>query len=219
VGDSIAVGIRHLLVTGLTSGSNLLATQLLFLTVEDAAASIGTRDKASFVVVQVTPRADVARVARDIEARFPKLTAFTRETFLTANQREVSSGFIPLLALIGALGVAAAGVLVGLLVHAVAEERRADLAVLFALGADGRAVGLGMLAHALILVTLGAVAGTTTAYLLQAILYRVLPTIPMDVALHEALAISGVFMASGMIAAAVPVARLNQVDPMEAFRA
>jgi hypothetical protein len=218
VGDTVAVGIRKVTVTGLTRGTNILATQFLFADIAAAAASTATRDKASFAAVRLAPGTRVEELARELETRFPELTVLPRAAFLAANQREVSAGFVPLLTLVGALGVAAAAVLVGLLVHAVAEERRADLAVLFALGAEGGAVGRGMLGHAMMLVLLGALAGTAAACGLAILLDRLLPTIPLEVAPGEAAAVSGLFMAAGMIAATVPVLRLRRLDPMDAFR-
>jgi putative ABC transport system permease protein len=218
VGDTVFVAGRRLRVAGLTRGTNILATQFLFADFDAAAIAAGAPGKASFLVARLAPRAAADSVAHAIEERFPALQAFSRARFLANNQREVTAGFLPLLGLIAILGIVAAAVLVGLLLHGVVEERRGDIAVLLALGADVESVGVGMIAHALGLVALGVVAGSAGAWALAAILDRMLPVVPLAVSARDAIAISLLFLMAGLIAALVPVFSLRHVDPLEAFR-
>jgi hypothetical protein len=219
VGDTVALAGRRVLVAGLTRGTNILATQFLFADFDAAALVAGAAGRASFLLVRLAPRADADSVARAIEDRFSALYAYSRARFLANNQREVTAGFLPLLGLIAILGIAAAAVLVGLLLHGIVEERRGDVAVLLALGANAALIGVGMIAHALGLVVLGVTAGSAGAWALAAILDLVLPVIPLAVSARDALAISLLFLMTGLIAALVPVLSLRRVDPLEAFRA
>jgi putative ABC transport system permease protein len=157
-------------------------------------------------------------MARVVEQRFPEFHAYPRATFLAANQREISAGFLPLLSLIGALGVAACAVLVGLLVHAVVEERRVDIAVLLALGASTRAVGVGVLRHALLLTLLGVGAGSGLAWGLAALLDWARPVIPLAIAVTDVGIIGVIFLTASLVAALGPVLKLGRIDPLEAFR-
>jgi hypothetical protein len=218
IGDTVVIAGRRLRVAGLTRGTNILATQFLFADFDAAAIAAGAAGKASFLLVRLAPRADADAVARAIEERFPALHGFPRSRFLANNQREVTAGFLPLLGLIAVLGIVAAAVLVGLLLHGVVEERRGDVAVVLALGADAASVGVGMIAHALGLVVLGVVTGSAGAWALAAILDRVLPVIPLAVSIRDAIAIALVFLVTGLVASLVPVVSLRRVDPLEAFR-
>ncbi|MGE5230144.1 MAG: ABC transporter permease [Deltaproteobacteria bacterium] len=218
VGDTVVLGNRKVAVSGVTRGTNILATQFMFADFDAAAAIAGVKGEASFLVVQLAPHADPDSIARALEDRFPEFSVYTRSRFVANNQREVSAGFLPLLSLIAGLGVVAAAVLVGLLVHGVVEERRAEIAVLLALGADAAAVGGGVVRHALSLVTLGVLAGAALAWALAAALDYAMPLIPLEVAGRDALGISLVFLLTGLLAALVPVLLLRRVDPLEAFR-
>ena len=218
VGDTLLVAGRTLRVAGLTRGTNILATQFLFADFDAAAIAAGAAGRASFLLVRLAPDAEVDSVARAIEQRVPGLHAFSRARFLSNNEREVTAGFLPLLELIAILGIAAAAVLVGLLLHGVVEERRGDVAVVLALGADVPSVGLGMIVHALGLVAIGVVAGSAGAWILAAILDRLLPVVPLTVSAADALAIAVLFLVTGLAAALVPVVSLRRVDPLEAFR-
>ena len=218
MGDTVVLGGFKLQVSGLTSGTNILATQFLFVDFGAASRIAGVENQASFLLVRLAARANAAEITQAIAERFPDWFIFTRERFLANNAREVTSGFLPLLRLIAGLGIIAATVLVGLLVHGVVEERRADIAVLLALGASGRAVGSGIIRFALRLVCIGVLAGSAGAWALAALLDRLLPVIPLNIALLDAMGIALVFIGTGLVAALVPVLSLRKIDPLEAFR-
>src|SRR5205814_1295148 len=77
------------------------------------------------------------------------------------------------------LGLLAATVLVALLVHAVVEERREDLAVLLALGADARALTGAVIREAVSLAAVGAMLGSAAGLVLRVVLDHVLPVLPL----------------------------------------
>jgi ABC-type antimicrobial peptide transport system permease subunit len=218
VGDTVLLAGVRAIVSGLTRGTNILATQFLFADFEAAATGVGIRLQASLIPVQLAGDADVASVARDLEERLPDIHVYTRDTFVAANEREVISGIVPLLTLIAALGIGAACILVGVLVLNVVDERRAEIAVLVALGARLPTVSLGIVAYAAKMVALGIVLGVGIAYGMSLLFDHLLPTIPLAFSATDTLVISLLFAGAGMGTAVVPVAHLRKIDPLEAFR-
>ena len=218
VGDAIEFIGSRVVVTGLTTGTNILASQFLFVDIDRAAEGSNAVGRASFVLVKLAPGADRDQVIRAIEERSPGVRAFSRAEFVASNEREVASGFVPLLALVTILGVGASALLVGLLILSVVDERRGDIAVLMALGTGATSVGGGVLAQAAALSFRGALIGVVLSYGLNAALDAVLPTIPLRISALDALLIAGLFMATGSASALAPVARLSAIDPLEAFR-
>jgi ABC-type antimicrobial peptide transport system permease subunit len=209
---------HDVVVTGLTTGTNILATQFMFADIAAVAGGGNAAGRASFVLIKLAPGAGRDEVVRTIEERFPDLRAFPREVFVESNEREVIAGFLPLLALVTILGVSAAAVLVGLLILSVVDERRSDIAVLIALGTGARAVGRGVLAQAAALSTRGALIGAVLSYGLKLALDRLLPTIPLRISLLDVVIVVFLFVMTGLGAAAAPVVELSAVDPLEAFR-
>jgi len=218
LGDTVWVNGRAAVVLGLTGGTNLLATQFLFANLSTVDGASGLRGRASFAVVRCTPGVQPAALVGTIRARFPRLSVYPREEFIANNAREVAAGFIPLLTLVAVLGLLAATVLVALLVHAVVEERHEDLAVLLALGADARALTGAVIREAVTLAAVGAMLGSAAGLVLRVVLDHVLPVIPLAFRVTDAARILLVFAAAGIGAAAIPVARLRRIDPLEAFR-
>jgi ABC-type antimicrobial peptide transport system permease subunit len=218
IGDTIEVSGRRVTITGLARGTNILATQFVFGSYEAMALGSNAIGWASYVLVRLTPTADRVQVIHIIETRFPGLRAYTREYFLASNDREVSAGFAPVLVLMAFLGMGAAMVLIGLLILSVVDERRADIAVLMALGTGSTTIARGVLAHAAGLSLKGALIGIALAYALQGTLDSTTPTIPLSIAVSDVAVIAFLFIVTGLVAAAVPVVRLSTIDPLEAFR-
>ena len=218
VGDTVWVNGRAARVVGLTSQTNLLATQFLFGDVTAAGPASGIAGKASVLAIRLTAGADLDSVARRLTERLQDVDVFTRAAFVTNNLREVASGFVPLLALIGILGISAATVLVTLLLYSIVEDRRPEMAVLLALGTEATAVGSGVVRQAATLVATGGLLGLALAIGLGWTLDRVLPTVPLTFVGTDVAFILGLFVVCGLGGAIVPVVRLHRIDPLEAFR-
>jgi putative ABC transport system permease protein len=205
-------------VVGLTRGTNLLATQFAFGDYGTAEDALGAFGRPSFLVVRLAPGADGAEVARVISSRVQRASVFHSPEFVRNNVREIASGVLPMLSLVTGLGVAVAIALVALLAQGLAEDRRGDVAVLFALGASPRTVAAAVLAHVERVVFLGAGAGALAALALALVLERVLPTVELAWQPADLAAALLVFCCAAAIAALGPVLRLRRVDPLEAFR-
>jgi putative ABC transport system permease protein len=218
VGDAVRAGEDEYRVVGLTRGTNLFAIQILFADYQDAEDALGTYGRTTFLVVRVAAGFTKGAVAARIRERFPVASVVSSEEFLANNLHEATSGFRPLLALVAGLGLVVAGVFVVLLTHGLVEDRRTDVAVLLALGVPAVAVVRGALRHVAGVTAAGCLAGQVLAQATRWLLDRFLPTVALTFAIGDALAVAGVFLLSGLVAALVPVLRLQRVDPLEAFR-
>ncbi len=218
VGDSVRAGEDSYRVVGLTRGTNLFAIQLLFADYGDVEDAMGTYGRTTFLVVRVASGVAREEVAARIRDRFPTASVVTREAFLANNIHEATSGFRPLLALVAGLGLAVAGVFVALLTQGLVEDKRTDVAVLLALGTPARTVMRGALYHLVGVMAAGCVAGVALALATAWILDRYLPTVALTFGAADAAAVVVVFVSAGVVAASVPILRLQRVDPLEAFR-
>jgi predicted lysophospholipase L1 biosynthesis ABC-type transport system permease subunit len=142
-----------------------------------------------------------------------------RGSFMTNNQREIGSGFLPMLLLTSMLGVTSSALLVAFLIEGVVEHRRAALAVLLATGATTATIAAGLALHVAKLLGIGLLIGVVAAHLLAAVIDLVAPVIPLRYAIADLAAVATLLAASGFVAAFVPLVRLKNIDPLEAFRA
>lgn len=216
--DTVFVNGRAARVVGLTAGTNLLVTQFIFADATAIAAASGFAGRASFIIVRLAPGAHSDTVAAIIRERFPDVGVYDRATFIANSQREAGAGYVPVLAFVDVLGVGAAAVLVALLLHALVENRRTELAVLLALGATPGMLARSLVRDATRLVVAGGVLGAALARLLAVVLDRVYPLVSLRVDWGDTLWVLALFVACGTLASAIAVARLGRVDPLEAFR-
>jgi len=218
VGGGVLVNGRPVKVVGLTSGTNLLATQFLFFDLGAAQRTSGLDQQASFVVVKLDADSDHAAVSRQLTERFPGVAVFERSAFVANSVREAVAGILPVLSLVALLGIAVAAVLVALIEHGIVEEGRTEIAVLFLLGSSPGRVALGLIAHAMLLVLTGGLVGAGFALGLSKLLDRMMPTIELAFSAGDLAMTLAVFTAAGVLGAAMPVARLRRIDPLESFR-
>jgi len=116
------------------------------------------------------------------------------------------------------VGLVAAAVLVALLVQALVAERRRDIAVLLAMGAPARRLGMAVLLHATVLVSGGCLVGIAITLWLQLATERWYPVVALSPAPLDIAATVVGLLAVGATAAAAPVLKLRHIDPLEAFR-
>ena len=215
--DSLSVNGTRVKVVGITSGTNLLATQFVFGDIDAELQRL--MPGASFGVVRTMAGTDMAQVGVRIRERFPDVEVMSRDSFTTNNQREIGSGFLPMLLLMSILGVTSSALLVAFLVEGVVEQRRAAFAVLLATGATTSAIAAGLALHVAKLLGIGLLLGVAAAHLLAAVIDVVAPVIPLRYAIADLAVVAALLAASGFVAAFVPLVRLKNIDPLEAFRA
>jgi ABC-type antimicrobial peptide transport system permease subunit len=218
VGDTLLVNGSPAVVTGITRGTNLVATQLLFADFASLSTASGIGGIASFIVVRLAPGADPRAVADALREQLPRARIIPRDEFVHNNVREVASGFVPLLSLLSVVGMAVTGLLVALLVQGSVDERRDEIAVLLALGTPMLAIAAGVTIGVLLLIVPGAVLGAAATIGLARILDLAFPAVELTVQAADTLLVLSMFVTAGMIAALIPVLRLRSIDPLEAFR-
>ncbi len=217
VGGTVLVSGHEAKLVGLTRDTNLVASQFLFFDVASAGKASGLVKQTSFVAVKTT--GDRFAAARAIEERLPRASAFTVEQFVDNNLREAAQGFLPVLNLIAVLGVSAAMVLVALLVQGMVEDRRADIAVLLAMGTRPVSLAGGVIVNVVGLVLAGAMLGAALSQLLEVAIERAVPMIELRFWVGDVAWVLAVFCGAGTLGALLPILRLARVDPLEAFRA
>ena len=174
----------------------------------------------SFVVRTATPASVVEGVRAEIRRAAPDLPI---ESTVTMDEAVAASVAQPrfrmlLLALfaIAATLIATCGIY-GLMAYAVTQRRR-EIGVRMALGAERRDVLRLVLARALRIVAAGVILGLAGAFavtrVLQTFLFGVTPTDPIAFTVVTLL-----LMTVGMTAAWLPARRATRIDPVAALRA
>ena len=218
VGDSVMLNGRHFAVVGLSSGTNLLATQFIFLDGTSAEQAAGVFGRVSFVGIEVADSADPAAVRRRIEERYENVRVFDRREWMKNNVSEVAAGFLPLLVLVSLVGAVSATLLVAMLVQGAVDDRRRDIAILLALGTPASTVGWSVVLHAESLVLGGGLLGAALLLGLEAVLKANTPMVELAPRATDLVWVMVSFGLASLAATMVQLLRLRRIDPAEAFR-
>lgn len=218
VGDELVVLGRRLRVTGIRSGGNPLF-QMAFLNAADAPAVLGLRDVTSFYLLSLAPGAAAAEVGKAAVVVVPGTEARTSTQFADATARLVNEGFLPVVGALVAIGFLVGGAVIALTTYTATIEKARDFGVLKAIGASDRFLYRIVVEQSVIVGVTGAALGVAASAAAASLIEQRVPEFVTDLRLWDAV---GVFLASvllSVVAAYLPVRRINRIDPAIVFRA
>jgi ABC-type antimicrobial peptide transport system permease subunit len=216
VGDELRLAGSPLHIVGISRQTNLLVTQYAFLSTPDLRRLLGLDDQVSFLLLQTN--ADGQALAARLRREVPGIAAFGRDDFLANNRQEIAAGFLPVLWTMALLGLAAGGAVVALTIHAAVLEKRADYALLAALGSGEGTRTLVVMQQAVAAAVAGSIVGLMVLALCERILPHLVPEVEfqLEICLMAAALVGAIVMAS--VGALLPARLASRIPPMEAFK-
>ncbi len=217
------------------TGTNLDQSLFISLPTADAMARFSKKaaveplviphDRVSSVMVKVSPGADPATVAGEIERAVPGAKAVTRPRMFASYRAQIA-GLLDLMLVILGLLLALSLVVMALLLSMAAHERRREIGVMRALGATRRVVVVELLAEALLVACAGGLAGAAIAALGVGLFHTLIaarlgvPFIyPSSGALAGQIAIGlALALIAVGLAAALPALRMSRQEPALSMR-
>jgi putative ABC transport system permease protein len=217
VGDKVLIKNDTLVVSGLSSGTNMFVLQYAFITLKKARELAGFPGLVSVYQINTTSGILPSDVIEQIKKLFPNVAVFDKSTFLENNMYEMKSGVLPLLFVVTVIGAIILTAILSLILTVNVLEQRKDYAIMKALGASvGFIPGL-VIKQALIL----AGTGMTLAIILFFPLISVIETISPEISAESSVLQIIIVMISlgviSLVSSVIPNLRLRQIYPMEVF--
>jgi putative ABC transport system permease protein len=217
-GGTLLVLGRRLVVDRLLDEGNKIV-QFAFLNPSDGKPLLGEPGRVSYFALETKPRTDVSAVARGAVAVVPGAEAHTREEFARAFSRLVTSGFLSVVGVLVAIGFVVGGAVIALTTYTATVEKARDYGVLKALGASESFIYRIVVWQSLLVGLAGSLLGIVAAGLTANVAARWVPEFVTDLRLLDTLGVFGAAILMSIVAAFVPVHRLNRIDPAIVFRA
>jgi putative ABC transport system permease protein len=219
VGDAVALQDRSLRVVGISTGTNALLAQFSFVTLEEAQALAGVPSFVSFWLVTAEVGVSPAALATTVRSELPGLNALPHAEFSANNLAEIRTGVLPILWIVAILGAVTGAAILTLLVYGGVMERRADYALLKAIGAPQRYVAGVVLKQSLLAVLAGAGFAVLAYLLMTPVLVRLVPELTVRLTAPILLMVLAAMVLLGMAGAWAPIRMLRRIYPGEVFRA
>jgi putative ABC transport system permease protein len=218
LGDRIPLNDDTLIVTGLSSGTNMGVYQYAFVTLKKAQSLIGFPGIVSYFQVNVDKGANLLKVAENIRSVLPDVVVLDRPTFLSNNQREMESGFLPMLDVIAVIGAIVLTAILSLILSVYILEQRRDYAIIKALGAPNGYIPGIVLRLSLILSGSGMVIAVILFFPLLKIVEKLTPEVATESSFAQIMAVLAGVLIISLISSFFPILRLRRIYPLELFK-
>lgn len=213
LGDRLVMLGHPMTIVGLTDDTALFMTPLVFTSTRGMDQMLGATDTTGAVLV-TTP--EPAQVAQRLEA-----TGFTVRTptqLHEASLRLATDIYGSPVRLMVAVAFAAGTLIVALVAYTRVTEQQRDLGILKALGASPRRLRRTAVTETATLTALGALSSVVLLVLAREVLAWWRPAFPVLLTPATVAQTAAAATAMALLAAWLPVRRLNRLDPSTAFR-
>jgi len=226
VGETMRLGDRRFRVIGVlgSEGRTIgVDSQELVIVPVSTALAMFNSESLFRILVQVTHREAMSRVRQRVEEIIQlrhqgerDVTVVTQDALLATFDR-IFNALTMTLAGIASISLAVAGVLVMNVMLVAVSQRTSEVGLLKALGATQKQITLLFLAEAILLSLAGAVAGIVVGLLMNWLIGRIYPKLPLVTPLWAfAMAVFTAF-ASGIVFGLMPARRAARLDPVDAL--
>lgn len=217
LGDEVGLGFRTLEVVGISSGGNLLVTQLSFVHTEEARLLIGIDGFVNFALVTAEPGR--AGEALDALLATPGISAFDRETYAASSRQLLENNLLPILLVVMVLSFGVGSIVVGLTTYSSIAEREREFGVLKALGTPPTGLVRIVLEQSLASSLAGFVLGMLLALLLARVTTAMVPQFVTIFALRDMATVLALACVMSVVASVLPIVRIVRIDPLSVFKA
>ncbi len=219
VGDVMSAGGRDWTVVGKSSGGDFVASQTVFVDMDQAREALKMEGLTTFLVARLEGNVDAAQFARDIEHLRPGVVAFSGAQFASNTRERILGEVLPILTVVLLLAFVVGLAVAGLTIYTATVEKAREYGILKAVGFANHYLYRLVLEQSLVTGLLGFTLGVGLTLLIAPFARGVVPQFVVFVRWQDVLAVAGATLLMVIIAAYVPVRRLAAIDPVTVFKA
>lgn len=219
IGDTLPIPTKPLKVAGFSEGGDVVTFSFAFINQVDAEEIFKTPGSVNYFLVTVSAGEDKNAAAQSITSQFPNLSVFTKQEFVANNTKIISDTFLPVILALLVIGVIVGIAVIALTIFTSTLEKAKEYGVLKAIGISSGKLYLVVVEQALLSGLIGFVIGGVLTYLAQAILSERIPQFATEITAFDVGWIFALTLLMSIIAAYIPIRRINKIDPAEVFKA
>jgi putative ABC transport system permease protein len=219
IGDSIAGGGRDWTVVGKSSGGDFVASQTIFVALDQAQEALEMDGLATFFLLKLDDPSQQEQVALTIESSQPSVVAITSEDFAAATRDRVLGDVIPILIIILILAFIVGLVVAALTIYTATVEKAREYGILKAVGFTNGYLYRVVFEQSLITGLLGFLIGAGLTIVVAPLTQELVPQFVVFIRWQDVLGVAGFTLLMALLAAYVPTRRLAAIDPVAVFKA
>jgi putative ABC transport system permease protein len=219
LGDRLTILGHHLTVVGIGAEGDMVLYQYAFVSMRTARTLMQMPRLDNALILMLNPGASRVRIAAQIEALSPSIVVKSSSQVVAEHQQVVNDAFLPVIAVLLTLGFLVGGAVIGLTIYSSVLEKRREYGMLKAIGAQGYQTAFVILAQAVLTGIVGYLAGVGLAHLAGPVATAWVPQFVTEIVPTDLAWIALVAIGTAVLASAIPLVRINRIDPAEVFRA
>ena len=219
IGDTIGAAGRDWTVVGKSSGGDFVASQTIFVALEEAQEALEMEELATFFLLRLEDPSQREQVALTIESAQPGILAITSDDFAAATRDRALGDIIPILIVILTLAFIVGLVVAALTIYTATVEKAREYGILKAVGFTNGYLYRVVFEQSLITGLLGFLIGVGLTVVVAPLTQELVPQFVVLVRWQDVLGVAGFTLLMVLLAAYVPTRRLAAIDPVEVFKA
>lgn len=219
IGDSIGAGGGTWTVVGKSSGGDFVASQTIFVALDQAQETLEMDGLATFFLLQLKDPGQREQVAETIESAQPGILAITSDDFAAETRERALGDIIPILIVILILAFTVGLVVAALTIYTATVEKAREYGILKAVGFSNGYLYRVVFEQSLVTGILGFLIGAGLTIVVGPLTQEVVPQFVVFVRWQDVLGVAAFTLLMVLVAAYVPTRRLAAIDPVEVFKA
>lgn len=216
-GDKIRIRDDSLVVSGISTGTNMFVVQYAFITLSEAHKIIGFKNVVSCYQVCLNPGVNIKSVQEEISSKLGNILVFENEPFLKNNIQEMESGIVPLLYTVTLISAIVLTAILSLILSVMVLEKRKDFAIIKALGSPPSFIPWLVVRLSVILSSTGLLLAIILFFPMVEIIERISPEVSTKTSVLQFLLVTAGVLVISLFSSIMPVRRILKIYPLEVF--
>ncbi len=223
IGDKIKAGGVELTVVGISKDTFVLVYSYAFVTKEDAEKIFGAENFLNYYMVELENPIFAEKIADNIKSKIEskgiKVDVLTKQKFIENHKEVIDESFSSILLPLVFIGFFIGVTVIGLTLYTATLEKMKEYAILKAIGADEFFMARIVLEQAFTIAVMGFVAGLVLSLLSANLIPNIAPEFYVEINVQNVLMTFVSIVAMSVIAALIPIRRLEKIEPATVFQA
>lgn len=218
VGDTLTMGTTDLRIVGISRGADFLLYQYSFIDAAQAEELFQMGNMVNYFLIEVQDAERVDEVVQQIEGNNPEVQAFPKQEFADLSRQILTDYFIPVLAVLFAIGFAIGVAVIGLTTYTATLEKSREYGILKAIGARNWDLYRILFEQGIIVGLLGFAVGAGLTLAVTRLAVKAVPEFVTSIEPQDMAWVLGASLLMGLLASYIPMRRLAGIDPALVFK-
>ena len=218
VGGTFDINGQTLKISGISSGGNVISFKYAYVNYEQAKKMFNLGNKVNFYLIKLKPESNAQQVKSNIEQEIPGVKVLTKKEFVDASQKVVTESFLPIIAVLVAIGLLVGIAVIGLTTYSATIEKSREYGVMKAIGLSNGQLFKIVVIQSLIAGVIGYIIGAIFAYVIGFLSESIVSSFVTEIRPIDLLWVFGATILMSLIGAYIPMKRIFSIDPAEVFK-